>query len=158
MDKLLVGLLGSAVANTFQSSTKLASAAIEPFRNVLDATNKLFEEGTEKAETKSTEERSVAERLDDSASSLKATISSLLEEHGITLKEPLELRRSPLDGQVEVFSDHPNRALIEGLINADSDIQHGFEQYANLLNRVQGNDDLKLTLPPNRPDLLIGRV
>ena len=158
MDKLLVGLLSPTVANTLQSSVKLASAAVEPFKTVFDATHNLFERDSNSVANEMAKVKNVFELLDDFASGLQERISSLLDQHGIALKEPLELRRSPLDGRVEVFSDHPNRALLEGLINGDAEVSQDLKRYADLVSQISGKDDLELTLPPNQLELLVSRA
>jgi hypothetical protein len=59
---------------------------------------------------------------------LQRRIQSLLTRAGIELDESVQLRVSPLDGQLEVEGDVPQRAMIEAALASDASIATDFRQ------------------------------
>jgi hypothetical protein len=63
---------------------------------------------------------------------LAAKIEKALRNAGIDLAEPLALRISPTDGQIDVAGDHPQKALIEAALADSSGLVDSFNEVAAL--------------------------
>ena len=67
---------------------------------------------------------------DDLQDSLQRRIRELFDLQGIELEEPVQLRVSPFDGQLEIASDSSQRAMVEAALASDSTIAADFRQLA----------------------------
>lgn len=81
--------------------------------------------------------RTHAEALQDS---LQRRIHDLLSGSGIELDDTVQLRVSPLDGQLEVESDTPQRAMIEAALASDPSIAADFRQLTAMQSLASAAD------------------
>jgi len=73
--------------------------------------------------------RTHADSLQDG---LQRKIRQLLDRAGIELTEPVQLRVSPLDGQLEVEGNTPQRAVLEAALASDPSIAADFRQLVTM--------------------------
>jgi hypothetical protein len=132
MESVLLGLAGPAAAGTAGSLLeRTLHAAAEPFAAVLQAASsalKQEEGGGAGAVTLEGLHESLQTLRDD----LAAKIEKALRNAGIDLAEPLALRISPTDGQIDVAGDHPQKALIEAALADSSGLVDSFNEVAAL--------------------------
>lgn len=78
-----------------------------------------------------------ADRLQDN---LQRRIAELLQDACISLEEPVHLRISPTDGQLEVVGDSPQRAIVEAVLAANPSIATDFSQLAAMRSLLAAAD------------------
>jgi len=114
--------LGLAAPSILSSAGNLARAATRPFAAALERAAGLLED-SRAGESASIEDFQIDEartRAKELGADLHGRIREMLHDAGITLDEPLVLRISPIDGQLEVVSDSPRRSVIEATLANDS--------------------------------------
>jgi hypothetical protein len=82
--------------------------------------------------------RTHADSLQDG---LQRRIHELLQAAGIMLDEPVQLRVSPVDGQLEVASDSPQRAVLEATLASDQNLAADFRQLAAARSLLSAADE-----------------
>ncbi len=148
--------LGLAAPKLLSAATAVGRRAAEPFAEALDAARGLLGEKSELqlAPTKLApasnphsqllsesltgqplisgdgpiEIEDIRTHADALQDSLQRRIHELLERSGIKLDSAVQLRVSPLDGQLEVEGDTPQRAVIEAALASDPSIAADFRQ------------------------------
>jgi hypothetical protein len=134
LQPVLLGLAAPSAANAAGSLLERAfNGVAEPFAMMLDAAAQVLA-GEDEAATESADAGSYLNQLQVQ---LAGEIEKALSAAGVELTEPLTLRISPTDGNVEVVDDHPQRALIESALADESDLA---EQLAELLVLRQALD------------------
>lgn len=156
--------LGLATPSILSTAGNLANAAVRPFAAALERATDLL---TGSAESEPAEELSGAPRdslstildglaelgasladledhADDLNRSLGARISNMLEAAGISTGNPLQLRLSAADGQLEVVGHSDERALVEATLASDPTIAAEFQELSALhalLNAAEEHAD-----------------
>ncbi len=149
-------LLGLAAPKLLSAATAVGRRAVEPFAEALDAARGLLGEKSELQATPtklaparnphsqllselltgqplisgdgSIEIEDIRTHADALQDSLQRRIHELLERAGIKLDDTVQLKVSPLDGQLEVEGDTPQRAVLEAALASDPSIAADFRQ------------------------------
>jgi hypothetical protein len=82
----------------------------------------------------------VRSRADDLQDDLERRIHELLQQSGISLDKPVQLRVSPVDGQLEVEGDWAQRAVLEAALAGDSSLAADFRQLAAVRSLLAAAD------------------
>lgn len=161
-------LLGLAAPKLLSAATAVGRRAIEPFAEALDAAKGLLGEKSEPsavptkiAPAKNPNSQLLSELLtgqplisgdgsieiadirtnaDALQDSLQRRIQELLERSGIKLDDTVQLRVSPLDGQLEVEGDTPQRAVLEAALASDPSIAADFRQLSAMRSLMAAAD------------------
>lgn len=149
-------LLGLAAPKLLSAATAVGRRAVEPFAEALGAARGLLSEKSEPqaaptklAPAKNPHSQLLSELLtgqplirgngtieiadirthaDALQDSLQRRIHELLERSGIKLDGAVQLRVSPLDGQLEIEGDTPQRAMLEAALASDPSIASDFRR------------------------------
>ncbi len=165
MDPVLLGL---AAPKLLSAATAVGRRAAEPFAEALDAARGLLGEKSELQATPtklaparnphsqllsesltgqplisgdgSIEIEDIRTHADALQDSLQRRIHELLERSGIKHDSAVQLRVSPLDGQLEVEGDTPQRAVIEAALASDPSIAADFRQLSAMRSLLAAAD------------------
>jgi hypothetical protein len=159
--------LGLAAPKVFSAATEAGHAALRPFSAALELAGSLFDEPSASqsssatlAATKNPHSSLLSELLtgqplsgdgsieiadvrthaDTLQDDLQRRIHDLLQQSGISLDEPVQLRISPIDGQLEVEGDAAQRALLEAALAGDPSLAADFRQLAAMRSLVAAAD------------------
>ncbi|MCH7753295.1 MAG: hypothetical protein IH898_14230 [Planctomycetes bacterium] len=161
-------LLGLAAPKLLSAATAVGRRAVEPFVEALDAARGLLGEKSELqlapsklAPARNPHSQLLSESLtgqplisgdgsieiedirthaDALQDSLQRRIHELLERSGIKLDDAVQLRVSPLDGQLEVEGDTPQRAVLEAALASDPSIAADFRQLSAMRSLLAAAD------------------
>ncbi len=160
--------LGLAVPRLASAATAVGRKAVEPFAEALDAARGLLGEKSQPQATPtvltaannphsqllsemltgqslsrgdgSIQIEDIHTHADALQDSLQRRIHELLDRSGIKLDESVQLRVSPLDGQLEVEGDTPQRAMIEAALASDPSIASDFRQLSAMRSLASAAD------------------
>lgn len=122
MEQVLLGLAAPAVVGTAGNLVERSLASVaEPFATVFEAIAEALSLASDEP---------AALVTGDLQSELAARIASTLAAAGIDLSEPIELRLSSTDGQLEVIGEHSQKALIESALADVPDLARKFTEFA----------------------------
>jgi hypothetical protein len=138
LQPVLLGLAAPSAANAAGSLLERTfNSVAEPFAMMLDAAAQVLA-GEEEAATESAD---IGSNLDQWQVQLAGQIEKALSAAGVELTEPLTLRISPTDGNVEVVGDHPQRALIESALADEPDLAKQLAELLALRQALNAKDD-----------------
>jgi hypothetical protein len=160
--------LGLTAPKLISAATAVGRKAAEPFAEVLDAARGLLRDEppppatpTPLAPAKNPHSQLLSEMLTGQSLSsgdgsiqiddirthaealqdgLQRRIHELLDRSGIEFDEAVQLRVSPLDGQLEVEGDTPQRAMIEAALASDPSIAADFRQLSAMQSLVNATN------------------
>jgi hypothetical protein len=145
MEPVLLGLAAPAAAGTAGNLLERTfHTAAEPFAALLDAFTSAL--SSQNPESTSAVIDSVDGQLESLQTELATEIESALTAAGIDLTEPIALRISKADGQLEVAGAHPQKALIEAALADNPDLARKFtaavalEQLLTATDRLEDSD------------------
>ena len=148
MDHSIFALAAPVLGTAIQGVRQLTSVAVEPFAAVLQsAQNKSSQETGVYAEAL----QELSHQSSELAAELHSRLQNVLQASGIQLDEPIRLRLSAFDNQIEVVDPHPERALLEAAINKDSNLVRDFQKYSAIAGYFTTDRDALLVLNPNNP-------
>jgi hypothetical protein len=138
LQPVLLGLAAPSAANAAGSLLERTFDSLaEPFAMMLDAAAQVLA-GEEEVANENTDAGSY---LDQLQVQLAGDIEKALSAAGVELNEPLTLRISPTDGNMEVVGDHPQRALIESALADEPDLAAQLAELLALRQAFDAKDD-----------------
>ena len=154
MDNSLFGLALPALGSAVSAARQLASAAVEPFAAVLQAAGK---QQSPESKPYATRLQELSPQSSDRAADLESRIRLALEVSGIEIDEPLRLRVSDFDGQIEIVDHHPQRALLEAALNENTELVKDFQEYSAVAGYFEAGQDALLLLEPQHASSFLSR-
>jgi hypothetical protein len=141
MESVLLGLAAPAAAGTAGSLLeRTLQTAVEPFAGLLHAiSSAMSPEGDASVPV-------TIDSLHGNLASLRSELATQIEEAltsaGIDLSEPITLRFSEANGQLEVVGVHPQKTLIEAALADNPDLAENFAGVAALQQLLAAADKL----------------
>jgi hypothetical protein len=145
MEPVLLGLAAPAAAGTAGNLLERTfHTAAEPFAALLDAFTSAL--SSQNPDSTSGVIDTFDGQLESLQTELATEIDSALTAAGVDLSEPIALRISEVDGQLEVAGAHPQKALIEAALADNPDLARKFtaavaiEQVQSATDRLDDSD------------------
>ncbi len=166
MKPALLGLAIPTIASAAVAVGRTAASVTKPFASALHAAADLLDGSTQSGSptvelsTKSGSELDplvehlnlvdIREHADELQNGLEQRLSQLLSDLGIELDEPMNLRISRFDGQLEVEGDISQRAVLEAALAHDPSIAADFRHLAAMRQLLAVADEQHAT-PLDKP-------